>query len=92
MGVDGFPFAVSKLGALTQRMYRGGAFTVTETGPKDLVFELQGCPLVRSRFFCLSYIAYTKASTAMFCKATYVKHISSRKPHPDTFALCISWV
>jgi hypothetical protein len=92
MGFEGFRFATSKLDVLTQRMYRGGSCTVIETGPKDLIYEFDGCSLARSRYFSLSYAAFAKAAASMFCKAVFVRPVAARKPSPYVLPLAFSWI
>ena len=92
LGLHGFSFALSKVNILSQRMYRGGAGTVIETGPKDVIVEVRGYPIASSRYFRGSYTSYCKACAAMFCKVAFVNPIRPRTPHPHAIAMAFSWV
>lgn len=74
------------------RMYRGGGVTVLRTGPKDVLFENHGLPLVQSRYFRKAHVEYMRAVSSMFTKVVFTKEVRPREPHPHRIAIAGSWV
>lgn len=91
-GVESFWTALSQNHRLLDRMYQGGGMAVLKTGPKDLVLENTGLPVVTSRYWRRVYVYYMKAISDMFTKVTYVKLVHPRVAHPHSVAVACSWV
>lgn len=89
--VDGWFFS-RQTGRLWPRTYRGGGCTLLQTGPKDMVFEVHGLPMMMSRFYRASHHGYMKGFARMFSTAHFVKAVRPREPHPHRAATAISWV
>jgi hypothetical protein len=92
LGVDTIKQAVLRMGSIHDRLWRGGGCTVIELGPKDLAFEMHGCPFLESRSFRSGYATYGQALAEVFCKVAYVRVARPRMSHPHTLALSMSWV
>lgn len=91
-GMNGTEFFLSKNDRIFQRMYRGGGCTVLKHGPKDLVLEDHGNPLVEFPLFRVGYQAYMNKLTKILSKAAFVKQVKPREPHPWRLATRFSWV
>jgi hypothetical protein len=91
-GVESFWTALKQNHRLLERMYQGGAMAVLKTGPKDLILENMGLPIVASRYWRRVYVYYMKAIGDMFTKVTYVKLVRPRVAHPHSIAIACSWV
>lgn len=74
------------------RMYQGGGVTVLKTGPKDVVLENHGLPLLESRYFRAAHVAYLHAVSSLFTKVVFTKQVRAREPHPHRIAIAGSWV
>ena len=74
------------------RMYQGGGVTVLKTGPKDVVLENHGLPLLESRYFRAAHVEYLRAVSSMFTKVVFTKQVRARVPHPHRIAIAGSWV
>ncbi len=91
-GVESFWSLMSQNSRIWDRMYLGGGVTVIQTGPKDVIVENHGLPLVTSRHWRFAYEAYWKALGAIFTKVAFVKAVHPREAHPHRIALAGSWV
>jgi len=91
-GVESIWLALSHNHRLLERMYQGGGMTILRTGPKDLIMENTGLPIVTSRYWRAAYVHYMNAICSMFTKVTYVKLARPRVPHPHSVAIAGSWV
>jgi hypothetical protein len=91
-GVDSFWTVLKQNNRLLERMYQGGGMAVLKTGPKDLILENTGLPVVTSRYWRRAYVYYMKAIGDMFTKVTYVKLVRPRVAHPHSVAIACSWV
>jgi hypothetical protein len=91
-GVETLWSALGHNHRLLERMYKGGGMAVLKTGPKDLVLENTGLPIVTSRYWRRVYVYYMQAIGNMFTKITYVKLVRPRVSHPHSIAVAASWV
>ncbi len=91
-GVETFWYVVKRSDRFWDRAYLGGAITVIQTGPKDVIVEWRGLPLVESRYFRIAQRYYSEALATMFCSRAYVKTIRPRSPHPHSLTTSFSWV
>ena len=91
-GVEGLWLALKQNHRLLGRMYQGGGMSVLKTGPKDLILENTGLPIVTCRYWRTVYVHYMNAIGGMFTKVTYVQLARPRLPHPHTIAIAGSWV
>ncbi|MEY4515125.1 MAG: hypothetical protein RLZZ450_7247 [Pseudomonadota bacterium] len=91
-GVEAFWSVLKQNHRLLERMYQGGGMSVLKTGPKDLVLENTGLPVVASRYWRRVYVYYMQAIGNMFTKVTYVKLVRPRVSHPHSIAIACSWV
>lgn len=74
------------------RMYKGGRTVVTEFGPKEMMIEDNGNPLLSVRPFRAGYLGFMKGLTALFTKSAFVKTVPMQTPHPHGTATRFSWV
>ena len=84
--------ALGSAGRVYDRIYEGGAVSVTRLGPKDLRLEQVGNPLAQSRYFRLTARGFYKSLCEMFCKKAYVKPARGTDSGRDSYAFAISWV
>jgi len=91
-GVEGIWTALKQNHRLLERMYQGGAMSVLKTGPKDMILENRGLPIVTSRYWRAAYLHYLSGVCSMFTKVGYVKLARPRVPHPHSIAIALSWV
>lgn len=92
LGADAGWIILKQSGRFMQRVYKGGGCTLYRTGPKDALLELDGLPMVSSRYFRISHHAYMRALGKMMGSASYVKAARARVPHPARIASSFSWV
>jgi hypothetical protein len=74
------------------RMYLGGGCMVTQLGPKEIVLEDWGNPLLGFRPFRIGYNGYMKAMSSLFCKVVFVRTVPASQPGDDRLATRFSWV
>jgi hypothetical protein len=92
-GADAGPWiAIGQADRIWTRIFQGGGVAVTQTGPKDMILEVQGLPMAGSRFFRVSYSAFIRGGMLLATKTCFVKPVAPRKPRPDSFAVSVSWV
>jgi len=91
-GIESVWLALQHNDRLWDRMYMGGGVTVVRTGPKDLLHETHGLPLVTSRYWRSAYVHYVTAFTNLFTRASYVKAVRASAPDPHRIAVAISFV
>lgn len=91
-GMESFWFVVKQSDRFWERAYQGGGCTVIQTGPKDVIVEWHGLPLVKSRHFRVAQRFYTRGLASLFCSRAFVKTVPPRTPHPHRLATSISWV
>ena len=91
-GVAGLWTALKQNHRLLERMYQGGGMAVLKTGPKDLILENTGLPIVTSRYWRAVYVHYMNDICGMFTKVAYVQLARPRVPHPHSIAIAGSWV
>lgn len=91
-GVESFWSVLKQNNRLLERMYQGGGMAVLKAGPKDLILENTGLPVVASRYWRRAYVYYMKAIGDMFTKVTYVRLVHPRVAHPHSIAVACSWV
>ena len=91
-GVESFWTALSQNHRLLERMYQGGGMAVLKTGPKDLILENTGLPVVTSRYWRQVYVYYMKAVSGLFTKVAYAKLVQPRVAHVHSIAVACSWV
>jgi hypothetical protein len=77
---------------LFQRLYIGGSWSVLKLGPKDVVLEVRGLPMLTSRFYRACHHAYLKALAALTGKGVHMNPVRPRDPHPHSAATALSWV
>ncbi|MDB4972787.1 MAG: hypothetical protein JWN48_1128 [Myxococcaceae bacterium] len=92
VGLESFRLALSQNDRLWDRMYQGGGVRIYQTGPKDVVMENFGQPLVTSRHWRTAYAAYLGAVVRMFAKSAFVKQVHPREPSATSIAFAASWV
>jgi hypothetical protein len=91
-GGDGIWLGFKQADRVMSRMYNGGSCRVTQTGPKDALYELRGLPGVNSRASRLSQCGFFRGVMSITAKACVVKVVPSPEPRSDRLALMISWV
>lgn len=91
-GLEAFVFVMRQNGRMWNRMYMGGGCTVTQYGPKELVLEDHGNPLLNHHGFRVGYNAYMKAMSSLFCKTVFVRSVRPSQPGPNRLATRFSWV
>ncbi|MDB4990576.1 MAG: hypothetical protein JWN04_5754 [Myxococcaceae bacterium] len=91
-GIASFVPALKHNNRLYDRMYQGGGVRVIQTGPKDIVWETLGVPLVQCRYWRTAFASYLGAIVRMFTKTAFVKQVHPLEPHPFTIAFAVSWV
>jgi len=91
-GMESLWAAIKQNHRLLERMYQGGGMCVMKTGPKDLILENTGLPIVASRYWRTVYTHYMRAVGDMFTKVTYVRLVRPRVAHPRSIAISASWV
>jgi len=91
-GVEPFTYVMSNNHRTWERMFQGGGCTLTQHGPKDLVLEDHGNPLVGFRMYRVGYLAYMKAQAAMFCQAAFVKQEPPRPSEPHRLVTRFTWL
>lgn len=74
------------------RMYKGGRTTVTEYGPKEMVIEDHGNPMLSLRPFRSGYLGFMKGLAALFTKSAFIKTVPMQTPDPHGTATRFSWV
>jgi len=92
MGVESLWLALEQHGRYWDRMYRGGRVCVLRAGPKDVVLENYGLPLVQSPFWCSAYLGYMRALGSLFAKVSHVRAVRPREANPNAIAVAGSWV
>lgn len=91
-GLESFVFVMRQNGRMWDRMYMGGGCMVTQHGPKEIVLEDHGNPLLDLRSFRVGYNAYMKAMSSLFCKTVFVRAVRPSQPGPGRLATRFSWV
>jgi len=91
-GLEAFVFVMRQNGRMWDRMYMGGGCMVTQYGPKELVLEDHGNPLLGLHPFRVGYNAYMKAMSSLFCKTVFVRPERASLPGNDRLATRFSWV
>jgi hypothetical protein len=92
-GAEAGPWiALRQLDRIWARVLQGGGVAAMQTGPKDAILEVLGLPMASSRFFRISYSAFIRGAMLLATKTCFVKPVAPRKPHPESFAVSISWV
>ncbi len=90
-GVENMWSALKQNDRIWDRMYQGGAVTLIQTGPKDLMLEHRGIPLAQSSYWRAALRAYWLALGKLMTNAVYVKQIRPRHAHPHSVAFAGSW-
>lgn len=73
------------------RIFQGSGVAVFKLGPKEARFEVAGCALARSSYWCVGLRGLLTSVTLPFTQKVYLRDI----PHlasPTTCAFRISWV
>lgn len=91
-GFDPMAFLLQQNDRTFQRMYRGGSCLILEYGPKDMVIEDHGNPLLGARHFRIGYNGYMKALANLFCRKAFVKPVRPLRPGPFSYATRFNWV
>jgi hypothetical protein len=74
---------------LWDRLLRGGACHVQQTGPKDAIIESKGVPMFRYRYFRVAYASLIRGAGLMFAKTFYTRVLGSSN---TAMVVSISWV
>jgi hypothetical protein len=91
-GIAGMWLALAQNDRLWDRMYQGGGVCVWKTGPKDLIHESHGLPLITLRYWRTAYLHYITAFTKLFTNVAYLKPVRASSTDPHRIAIAISWV
>jgi hypothetical protein len=91
-GIEAMPSILKQNDRNFARMYKGGRTMVTEYGPKEMVIEDNGNPLLSVRPFRSGYLGFMKGLAALFTKSAFVKTVPMQAPHPHGTATRFSWV
>ena len=91
-GIEAFLFVMKNNNRVWDRIYMGGSTSVLHYGPKEIIIEDQGLPLLGCAAFRLGYYAYFKAMANLLCKAAFIRPARPREPHPHSIATRVSWV
>ena len=81
---------LAQLPRLWERVWRGGAVTVHEVGPKEAILEV-----VRWRVASIPYVRYTMPAVVhgiveMFCAKAYVREVPA-KTSPTSMGMRLQW-
>ena len=74
------------------RMYRGGRTMVTEYGPKEMVIEDHGNPLLSLRLFRSCYLGFMMGLAELFTKSAHVRLVPPQQHDRHGIATRFSWV
>lgn len=74
------------------RIYKGGGCTLTQVGPKDLLFEVHGIPFASSRSFQVLHAAFMRGMFLMLTKTCFAKPKLGRNRRENAFTIQLSWV
>jgi hypothetical protein len=91
-GIEAFLFVMKNNNRVWDRIYMGGSTAVLHCGPKEIIIEDHGLPLLSCAAFRLGYHAYLKAMASLLCKAAFIRPARAQQPHPHTIATRVSWV
>jgi hypothetical protein len=91
-GLEAYLFVMKQNHRVWDRIYKGGGTAVFQRGPKEIVLEDRGLPLLGCSVFRMGYLAYLKAMAALFCRAAFVNPAPPRCRNPNTIATRVSWV
>jgi hypothetical protein len=91
-GLESFLFVMKQSDRMWNRVYMGGGCLIRQVGPKEIVREDRGNPLLSLPSFCIGYNAYMKAMSSLFCKTVFVRPALASEPGPDRLATRFSWV
>jgi hypothetical protein len=92
LGLEGLKYALSQVGRLHERIYRGGGCAAFDVGPKDVIVEVSGFPFATTHSFRSGWLAYAHAMSELFTRTSYVKLARPRVIHPHRLALSLTWV
>jgi hypothetical protein len=67
--------ALAHLPKLNDRLFRGGAFTVIKSGPKDARIEWLGQPCARSTYFQRAFATHVASVCDLFCTKAYARRL-----------------
>jgi len=82
---------LSQADRVWNRMYNGGGCKITQVGPKDALFEINGVPFATSRSYRLSHCGFLRGVIAMTARVCVVKPIP-RESRSDRYTVALSWV
>lgn len=91
-GMDSVWFGIRYQGRLWDRLYLGGSAVIVKTGPKDLLGEMRGLPLVEARYFRIASMALNLGLARLLCKTAYIKPARTLTSDPHSLAFALSWV
>jgi hypothetical protein len=74
------------------RMYKGGRTMVTEYGPKEMVIEDHGNPLLSLQLFRCCYLGFMKGLADLFTKSAHVRFVPPQQHDRHGIATRFSWV
>jgi hypothetical protein len=82
--------ALSRVPRLNELYWRGGAFEIIKTGPKDARMDWLGQPCAETDYYRTSFSGFVRGLLDLFCTKSYVRPIRERCG-PTTISLKISW-
>jgi hypothetical protein len=82
--------ALSRVPRLNELYWRGGAFEIIKTGPKDARMEWVGQPCAVTDYYRTSFCGFVRGLLDLFCTKSYVRLIRERCG-PTTISMRISW-
>lgn len=91
-GIDSYLPLLKQNDRMYDRLYKGGGVRVYRVGPKDILLENFGQPLVASRYWRNAYLAYMEALANTFARVGYVKLVRPRSNDGLSIAVTGSWV
>lgn len=89
---EGIWLGVKHAERMWPRIYKGGGCTLTQVGPKDLLFEVHGLPFASSRCFQVLHAAFMRGLFLTMTKTCFVKPKPGRSRRAHAFTIQLSWV
>jgi hypothetical protein len=82
---------LSQADRVWNRMYNGGGCKITQVGPKDALFEINGVPFATSRAYRASHCGFLRGVIAMTARVCVVKAVP-KESRSDRYTVALSWV